>query len=131
VWIGYPSGEIPMLNVHGIAVSGPTFPAEIWHSYMETSIGNRPDVPFPPATTQPVWTSWHGQYEYSGAYGLTTTTGATTTGATTTARAATTATTQRAVTTTAPPVTTVVPPPATTTVSVPPPTEPPTVPPAP
>jgi len=131
VWIGYPSGEIPMLNVHGIAVSGPTFPAEIWHSYMETSIGNRPDVPFPPATTQPVWTSWHGQYEYSGAYGLTPTTGVTTTGATTTARAATTATTQRAVTTTAPPVTTVVPPPATTTVSVPPPTEPPTVPPAP
>ena len=32
VWIGYPSGEIPMLNVHGIAVSGPTFPAQIWHS---------------------------------------------------------------------------------------------------
>ena len=50
VWIGYPSAEIPMLNVHGIAVSGPTFPAQIWHSYMETAIGNRPDVPFPPAS---------------------------------------------------------------------------------
>src|SRR3954468_18518572 len=37
VWIGYPSAEIPMLNVHGIAVSGPTFPAQIWHLYMETA----------------------------------------------------------------------------------------------
>ena len=69
VWIGYPSGEIPMLDVHGIAVSGPTFPAQIWHSFMETAIGNRPDVPFPPAQTDPVWTSWHGQYQYGGAYG--------------------------------------------------------------
>ena len=57
VWIGYPTGEIPMLNVHGIAVSGPTFPADIWHLYMETAVGKKPDVPFPPATTQPVWTS--------------------------------------------------------------------------
>jgi penicillin-binding protein 1A len=35
VWIGYPRGEIPMLSVHGIAVSGPTFPATIWKSYMQ------------------------------------------------------------------------------------------------
>ncbi len=49
VWIGYPSAEIPMLNVHGIAVSGPTFPAQIWHLYMETAIGSRPGraVPAP------------------------------------------------------------------------------------
>jgi Membrane carboxypeptidase (penicillin-binding protein) len=81
VWIGYPNGEIPMLNVHGIAVSGPTFPAQIWHSYMGTAIGNRPDVQFPPASSQPVWTSWRGQYQYSGAYGLTSTTDTTTTAA--------------------------------------------------
>ena len=36
---------------------------------METAIGNRPDVAFPPAQTTPQWTSWQGQYEYSGAYG--------------------------------------------------------------
>ena len=60
-----------MLNVHGIAVSGPTFPAQIWHLYMDTAIGNRPDVPFPPAQTQPQWTSWRGQYQYSGSYGTT------------------------------------------------------------
>jgi penicillin-binding protein 1A len=69
VWIGFPRAEIPMLSVHGIAVSGPTFPAQIWHAFMETAIGNRPDVSFPPARTQPVWTSWRGQYQYSGSYG--------------------------------------------------------------
>ena len=66
VWIGYPAGEIPMTNVHGIAVSGPTFPAEIWHRYMTTAIGNGPDVPFPKPTSTPEWTSWHGQYQYGG-----------------------------------------------------------------
>ena len=113
VWIGYPTGEIPMLNVHGIAVTGGSFPAEIWHSYMETSIGNRPDVPFLVPTTQPEWTSWHGQYQYSGAYGLTSTTGttSTSTGSTSTSSA----TTRARSTTTAPPATTTsAPPPATT-----------------
>jgi membrane peptidoglycan carboxypeptidase len=121
VWIGYPSGEIPMLNVHGIAVSGPTFPAQIWHTFMGTAIGNRPDVPFPPATTQPVWTSWRGQYEYSGAYGTATTT-TTDTGATTTAsktRTTSPVTTQPATTapppTVVPPTTTAAPPLPTTT----------------
>jgi penicillin-binding protein 1A len=71
VWIGYPQGEIPMLDVHGAVVSGPTLPAEMWHTFMSTAIGNRPDVAFPPAQTPPVWTSWRGQWEYSGAYGLT------------------------------------------------------------
>ena len=84
VWIGYPQGEVPMLSVHGIAVSGPTFPAQIWHLFMDTAIGNRPDVPFPPAQTEPVWTSWRGQYQYSGAYGTSSaTTGTATAGATT------------------------------------------------
>ena len=34
VWMGYPSGEIPMLSVHGQAVAGATFPVPIWHRYM-------------------------------------------------------------------------------------------------
>jgi penicillin-binding protein 1A len=122
VWIGYPRGEVPMLNVHGIAISGPTFPAQIWHTFMGTVIGNRPDVPFPPATTQPVWTSWRGQYQYSGAYGSPSTTAAGTTAAgTTTSAATTTAGAQTQATTTAPPVTTVVP---AATTTAPPPTEP-------
>jgi penicillin-binding protein 1A len=69
VWIGYPGGEIPMLDVHGIAVSGPTFPAQIWHVFMEAASAGRPDVPFPEPTAQPVWTSWHGRYQYGGSAG--------------------------------------------------------------
>jgi membrane peptidoglycan carboxypeptidase len=74
VWIGYPRGEIPMLSVHGITVSGPTFPAQIWHDFMTTAIGPRADVPFPAPRTPPVWTAWHGQWQYSGSYGYSTTT---------------------------------------------------------
>jgi penicillin-binding protein 1A len=77
VWIGYPQGEVPMLDVHGIAVSGPTFPADIWHIFMETADGKGPDVKFAPPKTPPVWLPWHGQYEFGLSYG--TTTAATTT----------------------------------------------------
>jgi penicillin-binding protein 1A len=124
VWIGYPAGENPKQSVHGIAVSGPTFPAQIWHLFMDTAIGRRPDVPFPPARTQPVWTSWRGQYQYSGSYGYssTTTAGTTTAGTTqhspsthaTTAQHSTPAPTVSATTATVP---------ATTTEPSPPPTE--------
>lgn len=81
VWIGYPKGEIPMLDVHGIAVSGPSFPATIWHLYMETAIGKRPDVPFRVPTSTPSWTYWKGRYQY---YGATTTAESTTSKAITT-----------------------------------------------
>jgi len=112
VWIGYPRGEIPMLDVHGIAVSGPTFPADIWHLYMEAADASLPDMPFPPPATKPVWVSWHGTNEFGLAYGTTTATTAT---ATTRAHRTTTAP--------APPTTTlvqtVVPPPPTTTVEQP------------
>jgi hypothetical protein len=40
--MGYQSGEIPMDNVHGISVSGGSFPAEIWRLMMERTIGLRP-----------------------------------------------------------------------------------------
>ena len=42
VWVGYPQGEIPMENVHGIAVAGGTFPATIWKLFMETAMENTP-----------------------------------------------------------------------------------------
>jgi len=110
VWIGFPSGEIPMLSVHGIAVSGPTFPAQIWHLYMDTAVGHRPDVPFPPALTQPQWTSWQGQYQYGGSYGYAATTG-TTTATTTGAHPTTAVHTTTALTVPSAPVTTLAPPP--------------------
>jgi penicillin-binding protein 1A len=85
VWIGYPGGEIPMLSVHGIAVSGPTFPATIWKLFMESAIGATPPVDFPPATTTPIWKPFtRGQYaiQYTTPhyyYSSPTSTGATTT----------------------------------------------------
>jgi penicillin-binding protein 1A len=113
VWIGYPQGEVPMLNVHGIAVSGPTFPADIWHLFMETAVAGRPDVPFAVPVTSPVWASWHGRYEYGLAYG-------TPPAATTTAPAPVTRTQQPRPTVTAT-VPVVAPPTAPTTTEAPPP----------
>jgi penicillin-binding protein 1A len=40
VWVGYPKGKISMNSVHGIAVAGGTFPAQIWHNYMQVAAGN-------------------------------------------------------------------------------------------
>jgi penicillin-binding protein 1A len=34
VWVGYPQGEIPMLNVHGLRGFGGLLAAPIWHDYM-------------------------------------------------------------------------------------------------
>jgi penicillin-binding protein 1A len=124
VWIGYPQGEIPMLDVHGSVVSGPTLPAEMWHSFMSTAIGNRPDVAFPPAQTQPAWTSWRGQWEYSGAYGLTSSSATTPTAAATTATLPREQATTHVTTAPAAPTTTVVPPATTTAPPEPPPAPP-------
>jgi penicillin-binding protein 1A len=67
VWIGYPRGEIPMRNVHGIEVSGPTFPATIWRSFMLKAVGKQYPFDFPRPT---VWPTWHtftqGQYANEG-----------------------------------------------------------------
>jgi membrane peptidoglycan carboxypeptidase len=69
VWIGYPGGEIPMLSVHGIAVSGPTFPATIWKLFMERAADFAPfPTEFPVAHDSPKWISHHLQYAFSGAY---------------------------------------------------------------
>jgi penicillin-binding protein 1A len=119
VWMGYPQGEVPMLDVHGIAVTGGSLPASVWHAFMTTAIGGRGDVAFPAPQTPPVWTSWHGQWQYSGAYGYSSSAGSqptTTAAATTRPRTPTT----RAATTEAPPTTTVQPPPVTTAPAPPP-----------
>jgi penicillin-binding protein 1A len=54
VWMGYTRGEIPMESVHGIAVSGGSFPAEIWHSFMEAALAGTPPVEFPEEPDEPV-----------------------------------------------------------------------------
>jgi penicillin-binding protein 1A len=39
VWVGYPDKQVEMRSVHGIAVAGGTFPAQIWARYMKTAKG--------------------------------------------------------------------------------------------
>ncbi len=34
VWMGFPEAQIEMKNVHGIRVTGGSFPAEMWHKFM-------------------------------------------------------------------------------------------------
>ena len=47
VWMGSPSGNVPMLNVGGVRVVGGTYPARIWGAYMVEALKGAPVVPFP------------------------------------------------------------------------------------
>ncbi len=48
VWVGYPKGEIPLLNVEGVGeVAGGTLPAEIWHAFMDPAVAKLPIKDFP------------------------------------------------------------------------------------
>jgi membrane peptidoglycan carboxypeptidase len=133
VWMGYPKGEIPMLDVHGSTVQGATFDVPIWHEYMAAALWHHRVLGFPPPDKYPTWRSiTRGSYGSLGTYYSNTTRTTATTTATTTAAHTTTATappthvvTQRAskphpsptpTTTATPP-----PPPPTTTTAPPPP----------
>jgi penicillin-binding protein 1A len=119
VWVGYPRGEIPMENVHGIAVAGGTFPAQIWHRFMQDAVGKLPVKQFPAPDRYPAFSYWHkGQYSLGWVAPATTATTepsstATATHAATTAAPATTDASLSATSTAAP---TFTEPPATTTV---------------
>lgn len=54
-WVGYTRGEIPMENVHGIAVSGGSFPAEIWRLFMEPALSGKEAKSFPEPAVWPEW----------------------------------------------------------------------------
>jgi membrane peptidoglycan carboxypeptidase len=87
VWMGYPKGEIPMLNVHGVAVAGATFDVPIWHEYMAAALWHHKVLAFPPPDKYPVWRSLtRGSYGTFGSY-YTRTYSSTTTAATTTTAA--------------------------------------------
>ena len=53
VWMGAPSGSVPMFDVGGIPVYGGTYPARIWHSYMYQALLNQPVEAFP--SVNPAW----------------------------------------------------------------------------
>jgi penicillin-binding protein 1A len=63
VWIGYTKGEIPMESVHGIAVSGGSFPAEIWRLFMEPALEGTEPRSFPEPRVWPEWKPFtRGEY---------------------------------------------------------------------
>jgi penicillin-binding protein 1A len=69
VWVGYPQGEIPMENVHGISVAGGTFPAQIWRLFMSPALENRRAREFALPKQWPVWTDFEqGQYANSSSF---------------------------------------------------------------
>jgi penicillin-binding protein 1A len=66
VWVGYPQGEIPMENVHGISVAGGTFPATIWKLFMESALQNAPSLDWRQPLDPVVWRPFtQGQYASS------------------------------------------------------------------
>jgi penicillin-binding protein 1A len=64
VWMGYPKGEIPMLHVHGAAVSGPTLPAAAWRLFMERAVEWSPAISFPAPLSPAEFAPWAGRYAY-------------------------------------------------------------------
>jgi penicillin-binding protein 1A len=88
VWVGYPNALTEMRSVHGIEVAGGTFPAQIWHDYMNVAKGSNCGD-FPQPTTPVHFTPFYGKFSHSGSrgYGGTTysspNTGGGTTGGTT------------------------------------------------
>ena len=50
VWVGDPSGNTPMTHVHGIAVSGGSFPATMFSDMMKTALDGMPVQPLSTAT---------------------------------------------------------------------------------
>ncbi|HZA61017.1 MAG TPA: PASTA domain-containing protein, partial [Actinomycetota bacterium] len=49
VWVGHQKQLIPMSNVHGVRVFGGTFPAMIWHDFMEFAMRGKKVLDWPPA----------------------------------------------------------------------------------
>jgi penicillin-binding protein 1A len=54
VWVGYRKGQVPMrTHFFGGPVYGGTFPAMIFHDFMEAALAGQPAVPFPAAPRPP------------------------------------------------------------------------------
>ncbi len=63
VWMGYTKAEIPMRSVHGIAVSGGSFPAEMWRLFMEPALDSIEPRAFPEPSVWPTWEPFtRGEY---------------------------------------------------------------------
>jgi penicillin-binding protein 1A len=64
VWMGYPDGTRPMLNVEGVgAVSGPTLPSDIWHLFMDVALQDVPPRSFPVPRDPVDWGAFTSLFE--------------------------------------------------------------------
>ncbi len=45
VWVGHPEGQVSMTNVHGVRVTGGSYPARIWKYFMESAVQTHEAVP--------------------------------------------------------------------------------------
>jgi penicillin-binding protein 1A len=64
-WVGYPTNEKPMRNVHGIpGVTGGTLPAQIWHTYMTVALRGQPVEQFANPGSPP-YKPWCGRYRFA------------------------------------------------------------------
>jgi penicillin-binding protein 1A len=66
-WVGYPNALREMRSVHGISVAGGTFPAEIWHKFMQVAKGGHCDDFHRPSTPMH-WSAFFGKYSSKGGY---------------------------------------------------------------
>jgi penicillin-binding protein 1A len=68
VWVGYPTSEKPMADVHGIhGVTGGTLPAEIWHDYMTAALSGQSVQQFANPGAPP-FKPWCGRYQFARTY---------------------------------------------------------------
>jgi penicillin-binding protein 1A len=63
-WVGYPTRERPMTDVHGIQVVGGSFPAEIWHTYMTAALQGQAVLQFPDPGPPP-YHRWCGRFQFA------------------------------------------------------------------
>jgi penicillin-binding protein 1A len=52
VWVGHPDGQVPMRSVHGIRVTGGSFPARIFGDYMRRAVERLPIQPLSTAAPE-------------------------------------------------------------------------------
>lgn len=52
VWVGYPEAQVEMTEVHGIRVTGGSFPASIWAQFMKGATSARSEPVTPPTATE-------------------------------------------------------------------------------
>ncbi len=71
VWVGYPDALISMTSVHGISVAGGTFPAMIWHDFMEVALDGHCEY-FPEPSDPVEWIPFNGEYSSSSGSGCST-----------------------------------------------------------